>query len=154
NDASQGSANALPASMDGFYNAGSVVSVSGQANTGFVFDHFSGDLGGTTNPQSLTMNAAHTVTAVFAPAAAVTSPLATVPAGLNVIVDCTAPSGCPVTPTPATVHWVPGTPHTLSVPSPQVAMGGGMQRVFQGWNISMAKDVSLTAPTTATTYTA
>ncbi len=49
----------------GWYNAGSVVSVSATANSGYQFTGFSGSLTGTTTPQTLTMSAASSVTAAF-----------------------------------------------------------------------------------------
>jgi hypothetical protein len=49
----------------GWYNTGTVVSISATANSGFQFTGFSGDLSGTTTPQNLTMNVPHNVTANF-----------------------------------------------------------------------------------------
>jgi hypothetical protein len=53
----------LPAS--GWNNAGTVVSVSAAANSGYQFSNFSGALSGNTTPQNVTMNAPATVTANF-----------------------------------------------------------------------------------------
>jgi hypothetical protein len=47
------------------YNSGTVVTVSATANPGYQFSGFSGDLGGPTNPQYLTMNGPKSVTANF-----------------------------------------------------------------------------------------
>jgi hypothetical protein len=49
----------------GWYNAGTVVSVSAAANAGYQFTGFTGALSGTTTPQNVTMSAAATVTATF-----------------------------------------------------------------------------------------
>jgi Concanavalin A-like lectin/glucanases superfamily/Divergent InlB B-repeat domain/Domain of unknown function (DUF2341) len=49
----------------GWYNSGSVVSVSSAANSGYAFSGFSGALTGTTTPQNLTMSAPFSVTANF-----------------------------------------------------------------------------------------
>ena len=53
----------LPASQ--YVDAGSVVSVSASANSGYVFTGFSGGLSGSTTPQNVTVNAPVTVTANF-----------------------------------------------------------------------------------------
>jgi len=49
----------------GYYTAGTSVAVTATANAGYMFGGWSGDLSGTENPQSITMNAAHSVTANF-----------------------------------------------------------------------------------------
>ena len=63
--ASGGSVNANPSSASGYYNAGTGVQLTATAGTGFQFSNWSGALSGSTNPQSLTMNAASSVTANF-----------------------------------------------------------------------------------------
>lgn len=50
-------------------SAGTMAAVQATANAGWVFTGFTGALTGSTNPQNLTVNAADTVTANFAPAA-------------------------------------------------------------------------------------
>jgi hypothetical protein len=50
----------------GVYTTGMVVSVTANANPGFTFSHWSGDLTGSVNPTSLTMNGNQSVTANFA----------------------------------------------------------------------------------------
>lgn len=54
-----------PSPPDGFYNANSAVQVTAQANPGYVFTGFTGDLSGSTNPQPVTMAGPRTVTANF-----------------------------------------------------------------------------------------
>src|SRR5207248_946732 len=49
----------------GWYNSGAVVAVSATANSGAQFTGFGGALGGTTTPQTLTLNAPLSVTATF-----------------------------------------------------------------------------------------
>lgn len=51
----------------GDYLAGTEVTVTANAATGYAFDHWSGDLAGSTNPDSIIMNANKTVTAHFVP---------------------------------------------------------------------------------------
>lgn len=55
-----------PTSANGSYTAGASVQVTAQPASGYQFTGFTGDLSGTTNPQSIVMNAAHSVTAQFA----------------------------------------------------------------------------------------
>jgi formylglycine-generating enzyme required for sulfatase activity len=49
----------------GTYDANEVVELTANPGAGWRFDHWSGDLTGSTNPDSVTMNAAKSVTAVF-----------------------------------------------------------------------------------------
>jgi photosystem II stability/assembly factor-like uncharacterized protein len=55
---------ANPAS-DGYYAAGSFVQLSAEANSGYVFSAWSGDLAGSINPQTITMVAPRNITAIF-----------------------------------------------------------------------------------------
>ena len=61
-----GSITANPSSADGYYAAGSPVSLTAGAFSGYTFAGWSGSLAGTTNPQSVTMSATRAVTASFA----------------------------------------------------------------------------------------
>jgi len=49
----------------GPYNYGDNVELTANAAAGWTFDHWSGDLGGSTNPDTITMNANSSVTATF-----------------------------------------------------------------------------------------
>ena len=49
----------------GVYAVGTTVQVKASAATGYVFDHWSGDLTGSTNPTSIVMNGNKSVTALF-----------------------------------------------------------------------------------------
>jgi uncharacterized repeat protein (TIGR02543 family) len=49
----------------GTYNEGTVVTVTANPDAGWQFDGWSGDLGGSTNPETITMNSNKTVTATF-----------------------------------------------------------------------------------------
>ena len=60
-----GSINRNPFTVDGYYDAGAVVQLTANAKTGYVFTSWSGDLAGSTNPQSVTMSAPRSVTANF-----------------------------------------------------------------------------------------
>ncbi len=62
--AGAGTVTANPSSS-GYYNAGASVQLTAAANTGYQFSSWSGALTGSTNPQSLTINAPSAVTANF-----------------------------------------------------------------------------------------
>ena len=125
-------------------NAGGVVSVSATANGGDTFTGFSGALSGTTTPQNLTMNAAATVTANFAGTVSIT--VTSAPTGLTVTVDgtnCTTPC--------AAVQWTPGSNHTIAAANQG---GTSTQYAFASWSDGGAASHPVTAPSSATTYTA
>jgi hypothetical protein len=58
-------ANPTSPTSDGFYPSGTVVKLTAAANENYTFTQFSGDLTGSTDPQSVTMTAPHAVTANF-----------------------------------------------------------------------------------------
>jgi uncharacterized repeat protein (TIGR02543 family) len=49
----------------GSYSSGTVVTLTASADSGWTFDSWSGDLGGSTNPETIAMNGDKTVTATF-----------------------------------------------------------------------------------------
>jgi uncharacterized repeat protein (TIGR02543 family) len=63
NTVGQGSVSLNPAG--GTYGAGTVVTLTATPDSGWVFDNWSGDLSGSTNPAAITMNSNKTVTANF-----------------------------------------------------------------------------------------
>jgi hypothetical protein len=65
---SGGTISTYPASADGFYDSGTSVQLSITPNPGFAFCGWSGDLIGSTSPQSVTMSTPRIVTASFSPA--------------------------------------------------------------------------------------
>ncbi len=71
----------------------------------------------------------------------------TSPAGLSFTVDATTYSSS------QTFNWAPGGNHTIATTSPQNP-GAGTQYVFLNWSDAGAISHSITAPSTATTYTA
>ncbi|HLJ44419.1 MAG TPA: nidogen-like domain-containing protein [Bryobacteraceae bacterium] len=89
--AGAGAVTVSPTSANGMYNAGSVVQITAAANSGYLFAGWLGDLSGLTNPQNLTMNGAHTVTATFV--ASNTTGLGFIPMNSCRIVDTRAGSG-------------------------------------------------------------
>ncbi len=60
-----GSITANPTSADGYYNSGTSVELKAEIASGYVFSTWTGDLSGTTNPQSIVLNAPRSVTAEF-----------------------------------------------------------------------------------------
>ncbi|MBI4894046.1 MAG: BACON domain-containing protein, partial [Acidobacteria bacterium] len=144
------SATAIPAAggsvspASGYVNAGTQLQVSAAANAGYQFSGFSGDLGGSGTPQSLTMDSPKSVTANFTALTGVT--VTTNPAGLQVSVDGTVYTA------PQVFQWAPGGQHTVAAVSPQDAPG--IRRLFSNWSDGGAEGHTITAPASATVYTA
>ncbi len=134
---------ANPSSSDGYYASGASVQVTAAANPGFQFANFSGDLTGSANPQSVVLSAPRSVTATFNAQTTVT----TSPAGLSITVD-----GQSLT-APQTFSWAQGTNHTIAVASPQNG-GAGMRSAWSNWSDGGTIAHTVTAGSTATTYTA
>jgi hypothetical protein len=144
NPASGGTIQTNPSVTNSYYPAGSQVKITAAPNAGYSFTGFTGDLTGTTNPQTLTMNVPHTVGANF-------QQLATVQVAANaynlpVIVDGTS------YPTPATFYWAPNSSHTLSFTP--VSLGTGKQAGFEKWSDGNTHNPrTITAVSGVTTYT-
>jgi uncharacterized repeat protein (TIGR02543 family) len=62
-----GTVEAVPSSASGQYAAGTGVQLTAKASDGYVFSSWSGDVSGTVNPSTVTMNANKSVTASFVP---------------------------------------------------------------------------------------
>jgi len=77
NPALSGSVNRTTESCSGGYTAGSVVQLSGVANSGYQFGSWSGAVTGTGNPVSITMDGNKSVTANFTEALTALSPSGT-----------------------------------------------------------------------------
>jgi len=71
----------------------------------------------------------------------------TSPANLSITVDGVTSTA------PQTFNWVVGSSHTIATTSPQ-AISGGTEQVFSSWSDGGAISHSVTAPSSATTYTA
>ncbi|NWG32797.1 MAG: hypothetical protein HXY42_00005 [Chloroflexi bacterium] len=65
NPAASGNVTAPAQTCPGGYTAGSVIQLTAVPNTGYLFNNWSGDASGTTNPVSVTMNGNKSVTANF-----------------------------------------------------------------------------------------
>ncbi len=127
----------------GFYNVNSQITIAATPASGYQFTGFSGDLQGLTNPTTITMSAAHSVTANFAAVASVT--VTTTPPNLNIVVDSFNYTS------PHTFTWSLNSSHTLSTTATQTS--GSTQYVFTQWNNTATQTQTITA-TGPTTYTA
>ena len=134
------------------YRSNSQVSLTADAASGYEFSHWGGDLSGSENPVTLTMNSDKTVNAHFTPIKK-TGPVViphtvdTEPSGLEIVVNGVSYNA------PQTFEWEAGTSHTLSVPSSQ-SMTHGERYVFSSWNNGGSQSHNITAQSSATTYTA
>jgi uncharacterized repeat protein (TIGR02543 family) len=129
-----------------YYPAGTVVSLTATASPGYVFTGWTGPVASASNSSTtVTMNAPESVTANFSPTVQVT--IGTSPAGLSFSVDGTSYTSA------QTLTWTQGTSHSIATTSPQTPIAG-TQYTFSGWSDGGALVHSVTAPTTATTYTA
>ncbi len=133
-----------PSSLDGFYDSGTTVQLSAIANSGYIFWGWSGDVSGSINPVSVGIIAARSVTANFSAATGIT--IMTDPAGRNFTVDGVAYSSTQI------FTWVAGSVHGISTATRQV--DGDTRYVFGGWSDGGAESHIITAPSSATTYTA
>jgi hypothetical protein len=71
------------------------------------------------------------------------------PAGTSVLVDS---QSCPAT--PCQYEWVPGTTHTIAIPTAPGGGGVGVQYVYGSWSDGGCQSHTVTAPSSATIYTA
>ena len=132
----------ITADPAGPYHYGDVVSIEAAANTGYTFTGWTGDLSGTTNPTTITLNGDKSVGATF---------------DLNVVtLTITPPAGGTITATPA------GPYHYGDVVSIEAAANTGY--TFTGWTgdlsgttnpttITLNGDKSVGATFTQNTYT-
>jgi hypothetical protein len=143
--AGDGTVGILPTSSDGYYNAGTQVTLTANPSGGWAFSSFSGDATGTVNPTTVTMNGIRTVTANFVQK--VTFTVNTSPSsGPSLWVD-SVPCPC------SNLSWTPGSTHTLTVQASQNA-GTGARYAFSGWSDGGAASHTITAPATSIAYTA
>ena len=129
----------------GWYSAGTPVTLSENPNLGFTFSSFT-NTGGTLSGSTLTITAPASVTANFT-APSYTQTIASSPAGLTLTVDSAACT------TPCTYSWMQGTVHSVAAAGPQSG-GTGVQYVLASWSDNGAAAHTITAPSSARTYTA
>ena len=133
-----------------YYPSGTVVNLLATANSGYAFTNWTGPVANTSSASTtVTMNAPESVTANFQSTMPMTVPVTvgTSPAGLSFTVDGTAYTST------QTLTWTIGTSHTLATTTPQTPVAG-TQYTFTSWSDAGAISHSVTAPSTATTYTA
>ena len=143
NPTAGGSVSSSPAGP--WYNAGTAVQVEATANAGYQFVNWSGDLSGSNNPESLTMDSPKSVTANFGEVVQVT--VRTDPAGLDVEVDGSTYTA------PHTFTWLVGTQHQISTPEIQNEVNGE-RKVWTDWDDGGARSHAVTASSGTTSYTA
>ena len=145
-----------PSGMN-WYDDGQSVTLSATANAGYTFSGWNGDASGGIGPIGITMDANKTVIGNFTAVPGTGPPPAPVN-GLYTVV--TSPSGLQITvdgtdyTAPHIFNWLPGSTHTVSVPSPQSGPSGGTPYVFSSWSDGGPQDHTVTAASTSMTYTA
>jgi hypothetical protein len=129
-----------------YYNSGTIVPLTATANSGFTFSSWTGNVASASSAStSITMNAPQSVTANFT-VSGVQVMVGTSPAGLSFTVDGTAYTST------QTFTWSNGSSHTIATTTPQGI--SGTRYTFSNWSDGGAISHSVTAPATATSYTA
>jgi hypothetical protein len=129
----------------GAYPAGTPVTLTAAAATGFVFKQFTGASTNQQSPATITMNAPASVTGVFVAQQAQTT-FNTNPPGLTILVDGVS------YPTPASFAWA--TTESHSVAGPIQIISPGAQLVFTSWSDnSTASPRTFSGSATPVTYT-
>jgi methionine-rich copper-binding protein CopC len=131
------------------YNNGSTVNLTASATaSGGSFVKWQRDSADWSFSQSttVTVDANHTMTAVYAAPTTIQVVIQTNPDGRSIMVDGATYS------TKQTFSWVPASSHTIGVSSP-LSGGTGTQYVWNGWSDNGAIAHAV-APTSNTTYTA
>jgi hypothetical protein len=149
-----GTVSIVPASADGFYTEGTLVTITATPNAGFGFLAWAGTLANLTadseSPTSFTVNTANLqYTASFA-RAPITSIGGNIP-GLSAMVDGH------IAYLPSRFSWTPGSTHTIAIKDavqPTGSSGLPYRYVFLNWSSSGAATQTITAGATSTTITA
>lgn len=140
-------ANGATAPASGWFDAGTVVSISATPDPGYGFNGWSGtgtgSYTGWNNPASVSMNAPVTETPSFS--TNVTVIVNGTPAGPSFTVDGTTYTA------QQTFTWAAGSSHSLDAPSPQ-ATSADTRYVFSRWSDSGSANHSV-APVSNTTFT-
>ena len=143
-----GSVNISPSSADGFYDSGASVTLTGVANSGYFFWYFSGDVPGSSSPQTVVMAAPRNVTANFYCSYFVYYPMPSTlgPASSSGLISVQTGAGCP---------WsigatFPGSPW-FTLGSPTSGTGNGFVSYTVSPNTGAARSATVTL--TGTGYT-
>ena len=134
----QGTIAISPTSANGYYLSGTSVQLTATPSQYYTFN-WSGDLSGTTNPQTVVMSAPHNVTANFA--AQMTSIVVTTnPSGRTISVDNV------VLTAPQTFKWNVNSTHTIAVAN---QTSTGTRYTFSGWSNGGSASQTISVPSTA-----
>ncbi|MBL8216994.1 MAG: S-layer homology domain-containing protein [Bryobacterales bacterium] len=142
---SAGSVAMAPASPDGFYDAGTPVTLTPHPASGYQLLSWSGHGGGPVSPLTLFLNTPYSITANFG-IQPLPVQLTTNPPGVTLTVDgalCT---------TPCSQAWSPGRTYTVSAPASQTASGA--RYTFLNWNHGGSATQSITMGNAPATYIA
>ncbi|MDQ6701323.1 MAG: hypothetical protein M3Z36_14175, partial [Acidobacteriota bacterium] len=129
---------------DGYYAAGTPLTVAATAGAGFVFLNYTGDATGNTPSLNLTADSPKNITANFGALSGIT--INTNPANLNFSVNGTTYTSA------QTLSLAPGTIVTLAAPTTQGT--GGTRYRFSNWSDGGPQMHTITVPAGAATYTA
>jgi uncharacterized protein (TIGR03437 family) len=143
-----------PASSDGFYTEGSLVTITATPNSGFSFLRWEGTTSSLTadsdNPAKFTVNASGLqYTADFARA-----PITTIGSNFS---NMTATVDGKTAYLPSSFSWTPGTSHTIAIKDtvqPTGSTGLPYEYVFLNWSNGGASTQTITAGNTSTAITA
>ncbi|MFN7935869.1 MAG: hypothetical protein U0R19_21240 [Bryobacteraceae bacterium] len=130
----------------GYYAANTLVQITAAPNPGKAFTHWTGNVGGSTNPAQVVMNAPKSAVANFTDVAAVNFQVAS-PVPTAIMVNGISYA------VPGPVPMVPGLTYTLVAPA-EVAGGTGSRWAFSNWpGLSSNASFAYVAPSAATTLT-
>ncbi len=138
-------ANPLSPTGDAYYAAGTVVTLTATANTGYSFSNWAGTTNSSTNPLLVTMNGPTSETANFV-VNNVNVTVGTNIAGLSFTVDTVAYTS------PQNFTWQVGSNHTIATTSPQGS--NGTRYSFASWSDIGAISHAVTASSSTTSYLA
>jgi uncharacterized protein (TIGR03437 family) len=149
-----GTVSIVPASSDGFYTQGTLVTVTASPNAGFGFVAWAGTLADLTadsaNPTTFTVNTANLqYTANFARA-----PITTIGSNFS---NLSAMVDGHIAYLPSSFSWTPGSTHTIAIKDavqPTGSTGLPYQYVFLNWSNAGAASQTITAAAASTTITA
>ncbi len=144
----QGTVAANPASKDGNYPCGAIVSLTATPAQGATFQGYRGAATGSNPTVAVLLDDSKTVTATFVQPPGVTLTVATNPSGLVARIGT---SGA-FTPAPLAQEVPAGQTQTVSVTDPQVVNGTGFR--FSGWSTGGSTATSTVEPTGDITATA
>jgi len=142
NPSGSGSVGVSPTSTNGYYAAGTAITLTASSNSGYAFANWTGTTSSTTNPLIFDITSPASETANFTSVAQVKVTVASNPSGLSITVDGQTYSS------PQTFTWVQNSEHTIATTSPQTLTG--VQYAFVNWSDRGALSHQITASANAT----